>query len=311
MVNSCSCQPSASHAYLLLLSVVLCGYALIGKSVAYLGMPPLYIGEITLFLGLVTLLGVQYFTVMFASLPSLLLAAMMMWVIFRTTPFVGAYSFDALRDSMVIMYGCFSFIVIGLILDDPRRIDVLLARYGWMIGIFAPLLPLSIIAEKFFRGMIPFMPGTDIPILQLRPGEGAVHTAGAIVYVMAGFRRATKSWIVGICIALLLGVESRGALLAEILPIVFAGLMLGKVRQMLRIAVGGLALFAVAYAIEPVFIDYSVPRSSAERPISTRQLVGNVMGSIGQGDRQGENTKVWRLYWWDLIIADTVQGPHF
>src|SRR5687768_7142524 len=42
--------------YLNLLGVVLAGYALFGRSVAYLGVPPMYIGEIMLGLGLVALL---------------------------------------------------------------------------------------------------------------------------------------------------------------------------------------------------------------------------------------------------------------
>jgi hypothetical protein len=303
---------NATDAYLLLLSGVLCGYAVFGKGFAYLGMPPLYIGEIALFSGLAVLLVARHLTVMFASLPSLLLATMMMWVALRTAPYLGAYGIEALRDSMVVMYGFFAFIIIALVLNDPRRIDVLLTRYGRFIGIYVPLLPFSLLIQKYAGGMIPTLPGTSIPILQLRPGEGAIHMVGAVVYVMAGLQRATKLWIVLSCVSIaLLGVQSRAALFAGIIPLMFAGVVLGKTRQILVISIGCLALLAVAYAVEPMFIDYSAPTSSAERPVSTRQLVDNVTSTVGSANSQGEGTKRWRIYWWDLIVADTVHGPNF
>ena len=46
----------------------------------------------------------------------------MAWVLVRTLPFVGVYGFDALRDSVIVMYGGFAFFVIALLLEDARRI---------------------------------------------------------------------------------------------------------------------------------------------------------------------------------------------
>ena len=53
----------------------------------------------------------------------------MVWVLARTLPFVSVYGFDALRDSVIILYGGFAFIVIGLLLEDARRIDTVLRYY--------------------------------------------------------------------------------------------------------------------------------------------------------------------------------------
>lgn len=70
--------------------------------------------------------------------------------------------------------------------------------------------------------------------------------------------------------------------------------------------------FALASAVEPMFVDYTVATSSAERSISTRQVVDNIMSIAGRSAaEQTEATKMWRLYWWDIIIDDTVHGPHF
>jgi hypothetical protein len=41
---------------------------------------------------------------------------------------MGVHGFDALRDSVVIMYGGFAFVVIALLLEDGSRVNSIL-RY--------------------------------------------------------------------------------------------------------------------------------------------------------------------------------------
>ena len=81
---------SEGDRYLALLAIVLLGYALMGKGFAYLGFPPLYVGEIALLTGIVVFLRIGAFAGALATLPALLLVALMAWVLARTLPFVGA-----------------------------------------------------------------------------------------------------------------------------------------------------------------------------------------------------------------------------
>jgi hypothetical protein len=67
--------------------------------------PLIFIGEIAFFTGFVVLLRTGCLIAALTTLPSLTLAVAMAWVMLRTLPFVGVYGFDALRDSVVIMYG--------------------------------------------------------------------------------------------------------------------------------------------------------------------------------------------------------------
>jgi hypothetical protein len=87
--------------------------------------------------------------------------------------------------------------------------------------------------------------------------------------------------------------------------------MLGKIRELAIVLAAGLTIFAVAYVLEPAFIDYRETASSIERPISTRQIVNNIASTVGQGQEQGEGTKRWRVDWWNTIINNTVYGPYF
>ena len=98
-ISSTSKPADLSDYYLVLLSGVLLGYATIGKGFAYLGLPPIFIGEIALLTGFVILLRTGCLIAALTTLPSLILAATMAWVLLRTLPFIGLYGFDAPRDS--------------------------------------------------------------------------------------------------------------------------------------------------------------------------------------------------------------------
>jgi hypothetical protein len=125
--------------YLAFLAIVLLGYALIRKGFAYLGLPLLYVGEIAFLTGIVR---TGAFVGALATLPAVTLVVLMAWVLARRHPFIGLDGFDSLRDSAIVMYGGFAFIVIGLLLEDARRIDTLLRYYGMFLVAF-PAIPIG------------------------------------------------------------------------------------------------------------------------------------------------------------------------
>src|SRR6201747_2517823 len=95
-VSSASRPMSLGDHYLVLLGGVLVGYAMMGKGFAYLGFPPIYMGEAAFLAGIVVFLVTGCLVASLATLPSLVLAATMTWVLLRTLPYVGVYGFDAL-----------------------------------------------------------------------------------------------------------------------------------------------------------------------------------------------------------------------
>jgi O-antigen ligase len=110
---------------------------------------------------------------------------------------------------------------------------------------------------------------------------------------------------------IIVGVLSRGPMLAQVVPITFAVLVLGKWRQLALTLTMAMALFWIAYAVEPLFYEYVPAESSEERSISTRQVLDNVESIFGQGGEQTQGTKEWRLEWWNAIINYTFYGPYF
>ncbi len=312
-ISSTSKPIGLSGQYLILLSGVLLGYAMIGKGFAYLGLPPLFIGEIALSAGLVVMLRTGCLIAALATLPSLVLAATMIWVLLRTLPYVGVYGFDALRDSVVIMYGGFAFVIIALLLEDGRRINSMLWSFGTFVSIYVPAIPFLYAFSHYMADYVPNWPGYNVPFLEIRASEIAVHLTGAAVFVLVGFRKVSSLWILFVLAMLVMAsVSSRGAMLAFVLPFIFAVLVLGKVRELAAVLVVGLVIFATAYVVETAFTTgQREARTTSERSLSARQIVDNVASIAGQGGEQTEGTKTWRLEWWNIILANTVFGPNF
>jgi hypothetical protein len=296
--------------YLAFLAFVLLGYALMGKGFAYLGFPPLYMGEIALFAGIVIFVRTGAFVGAVATIPALLLIALMVWVLARTFPFVHTYGFDALRDSVIAVYGIFAFIVIGLLLEDSRRIDLILRYYGFMLISF-PAIPVGFWLTKYWVDYIPHLFG-PVPIVEIGASAVGTHLAGTMIYILIGYRKVSVVWIVVWFATLaLVSATNRGATLAVVVPVALAMLLLGRFRLMLTTIVAAVIIFAVMLAVESTFGEYNEAKDSIERPVSAHQIVENVKSIVGQSGHQTEGTKQWRLNWWDIIINDTLRGPNF
>jgi O-antigen ligase len=311
-ISSASRPMSLGDHYLVLLGGVLVGYAMMGKGFAYLGFPPIYMGEAVFLAGAIVFLRTGCFIAALTKLPSLLLAVLMIWVLLRTLPFVGVYGFDALRDSVVITYGGFAFIVVALLLEDARRINTIVGYYDAFLKIYIPAIPFLFAFNHYLADYMPHVPGTTVRLLWIGPSEVAVHLAGAVVFVLVGFRKATLLWILLVSATVVMtSALTRGGMLAFGLPVMFAMLVLGKWRRLVTVLVAGLVIFVAAYAVETSFTEYHEARSSTERSLSTRQMVDNLASIFGRAGEQTEGTKTWRLDWWNILINDTVFGPNF
>src|SRR5215469_1028871 len=296
--------------YLALLAIVLLGYALMGKGFAYLGLPPLYVGEIALLIGIIVFLRTGAFVGALATLPAVLLVALSALVLARTLPFFSLYGFDSLRDSAIVIYGGFAFIIIGLLLEDARRINIVLRYYRIMLASL-PAIFVGLLLTKYWGEHIPRLYG-PVPILDIGPSAVGTHLAGAMVFALIGYRKVSVAWVsVWFATLALVGATNRAATLAVVVPVVIAMLALGRYRLMLTTVVLTVGTFAVLLTLESAFGEYEEAKDSIERPVSAHQIVENGKSIIGQSGHQAEGTKRWRLNWWDIIINDTIHGPNF
>jgi hypothetical protein len=223
--------------YLAFLAIALLGYALMGKGFAYLGFPPLYMGEIAFFIGAIVFLRSGVLVASLATLPSLMLVALMVCVLAQTIPFVNVYGFDALRDSAVVMYGGFALIVIGLLLEDARRIDTVLRYYNILVVSF-PAIFVGFCLTTYWWEYIPRV--GSMPIVELTTSAVGTHVAGTMIFVLIGYRKVSFLWfLVWLATLTAVAATNRGATVAALGPVVFAMLMLGRLRLLATAMVAG------------------------------------------------------------------------
>jgi hypothetical protein len=302
---------SEGDRYLAFLAIVLLGYALMGRGFAYLGLPPLYVGEIALLIGTIVLLRSGALVASLAALPGVVLVALMVWVLARTLPFVSVYGLDALRDSTVVMYGVFAFIVVGLLLEDERRINTVLRYYNLLL-VSLPAIFAGFCLTLFWVEYIPRLVGAAA-IVDLTTSAVGTHLAGTMVFVLIGYRKVPRLWLpIWFATFALVAATNRGATLAILGPVVFSMLMLGRWRLLLTAMLGMVSALAVALAVESSFSLDSGAGPSAQRAVSAHQILKNAESILGDsGEQSVEGTKRWRLEWWDIIIHDTIYGPNF
>jgi hypothetical protein len=145
----------------------------------------------------------------------------------------------------VIMYGGFAFIVIALLLEDGRHINSTLRHFGAFVNIFIPIIPFLYAFHRYMGDDIPKWSGYNVPVLQIS-GEVTAHLAGAAVFALVGFRKMTPLWVIALFATVVMAsASSRGGMLAFVLPVIFAALVVGKLRALLTRAGSGATIFSL------------------------------------------------------------------
>jgi hypothetical protein len=247
---------------------------------------------------------------MLATVPSLLLATLFALVLTEAAAFVPTYGIDAIRDSVILLYSLFAFIVIALILEKPGRLDWILRAYGrfaWLYGIVGGLVfyLTASLAENFYADGL-YLPGTNIVLPYVRAGEVASHLSGAAVFMLLGFRRAPLPWVLLLLISIVMVTPGRGAMLSCAIPIGIAVVLAGQMRRVMPVLLLSGVLLAGTYAIG---LEIPVP---VERHIGPAQILDNFGSIFGTSDAENlDATKMWRLRWWQAIRHYTFDGPYF
>ncbi|MGI9506394.1 MAG: O-antigen ligase family protein [Geminicoccaceae bacterium] len=301
-------QPFGINDYYLgLLLFGLLGYSLFGRGFAYLGLPPLFIGEFLLVLGLIALLNSGASVATLSSVAGLWLIMLMVWTLARTAPYIGEYGVDALRDSVIALYGLYAFVMAGLLLERPDRLRRLIEAYGRFTYLFIPAVLILYPLQQITPDVIPTWPITGVPLVVLKPGDIGVHLAGISLFLLLGFRRLGVIWLILLLAAMAMAAtQGRGGMLAMVLPIALALVLVRANRPL--IFIGVLTASAVILAL---VLDLKLEFGD-RRVLSARQFVTNVI-SILSSTRSGDldDTKEWRLEWWGMIVDYTLNGRYF
>lgn len=297
--------------YLLLLGACLLGYALLGRSFAYLGVPPLFIGEVVLGLGLLVLVTRARALGVLSGMPVLaLLLVLIGWGLVRTIPYVPEYGLNAFRDWMVLGYGLFAFIAAGLILSRPERLRLLVERYRVFVLVMLSLIWAVYIAFKVFEPALPWLPWAPgaAKIVEAKGGDIMVHISAIAAFLVLGLIRPTPLVVAALAAnAGLIMVSNRGGMIAFALTLATAWVLRPPTAHFGKLVYAFVFFLALGLLIGP-----TVHIHGGTRTISVEQLWTNLVSIVDQSDSASlETTKTWRLAWWTKIVGYTVQGPYF
>lgn len=291
------------------LGLLLTGYVILGRGFAYFGAPPLFVGEMVLGLAVLALLySIGKWRI---DLISGVIILMMTLGALRTLPYIGEHGISALRDAVLWGYAFFALAVAAVL--RRHHVDEIVHWYGKLVPVIILLAPFAMFARTV-AAQIPNTPGTDVPLIDVKPGDMGVHLAGAGAFLLLGLwsrRSEYRSvleivlwpiWLVGIAMS---GSFNRGGLTAA-MSAVAVTLLLSPTRKITT------AIFAAALLITAVaFVNPSVELTRG-RDVSLGQLATNVSSLIvdtGRGDLEG--TREWRIDWWTDIVNYTVRGEYF
>lgn len=302
--------PGTPHdLYFAALLLAVAAYALTGKGFAYAGIPPLFPGELLLLAGLATFVYPSASLAAFASLPSALLLLMIGWVVIRTLPFLGTDGIDALRDSVVITYGLFAFVIANLILAKPSRIDRAVQWAGKFFSFYGASIFVVYTVSKNFENAMPHWPSSNTALVALRGGEAAVHIGAAAVFALLGLKRSTLPWIIMMILGFAaVSAQSRGGMLAIVVPFLLAAALSGRLKVPVVLTLAALPIIGVLYIGDVAVLE------SYHRRVNVAQLVDNaasIFVKTGSSDNTLDDTKTWRLRWWGKIVDYTVHGDAF
>ena len=209
-----SARRSPGHVWLIMLGVVLAGYAIAGRGFAYVGYPPIFISEITLLVGLVVL-GRQRRWLELLSMPTvLLILAFSALGVARTLPYLGTYGIDALRDGVLYGYSLFALVVTAVLISEPRLLPWLVRQYQKFAVWLLILLPAVMAVNLALGDAVPNWPWAEVSIVGQKPGDGPVHLGGVTALAALGLlHRRSLLWPILICgcIAVLGSISAAGS----------------------------------------------------------------------------------------------------
>jgi O-antigen ligase/polysaccharide polymerase Wzy-like membrane protein len=308
-----SVRPGWIHRFwVATLCLALLGYALLGKSFAYLGSPPIFVSEAILLAGVLSLLIgwrvlLRSGLLRWAMLPMYLF---MIWGATRTAPYWDEYGMDALRDGALWRYGVFAIVIYGLVAKDGWLLRSLVCRYRWFARIY-PFAALLVLLIQILHLTMPNVPGTQVPAVSTKTGDVAVHIAGVTAFTLVGLAELKSyAWFLSLFATVVVCASgNRGAAVSYLCAVIFVLVLSGRARAVIARLVLPLALLLSA----GFFLNPEIELHQA-REISLRQLAVNyasVVASFEDNPGNSESTKQWRLMWWTRIVDYTVFGDYF
>jgi hypothetical protein len=282
-------------------------YALLGKGFAYAGWQPFFAGEILLTAAIFALFFTGRVRALVLTPLGIIMACFLAWQAACMVPYLETYGLDSLRDSVIWAYSAFAWVVAALILRLRRPIEFLLSRYLVFVRLYLFLGPIAWLATLYLRDQLPVWSGTSVTIPLIKGGDYAVQLAGIFAFTYLGLRGSSIWWAVVVVAEAILGMASRGGLVAFLSACALIVMLRPRARRTFTTLAVALVLIALAATLD---VRFTPPGTTRE--MSFDLLSSSLLSVVSESERADlENTKGWRLRWWSHISDYTFSGAYF
>lgn len=292
------------------LAALLLGYMFLGRGFAHIGLGGVYIGDGVLAFALLTLV-MRLGAIRFSS-TQVLAVLFMLWGVATTLPYANQYGINALRDATIWGYAVFAFAVSVSIRRE--HFQVIRRWYPRLALVFVAWVPISWVVVNAFGNGIPVAPGSDVPILFFKPGDMAVHLAGAASFIFLSHRgtrelagRLVSRFLVWVPAVTVISYGRAAFLAFSVAMVVPLAARRPSKQALLRACIGGILVLSLFLAAGP-----NLGASPGSRGFSVGDLATRVASFFGATDDPSlTGTRDYRLAWWGKIVDYTVNGPYF
>ena len=306
-----------SVLYLIIVGFLLLGYWFFNKGFAYIGYKSIFVGEITLAIGLFAMFAGGGSLRILRSPIIWMLFLFLTWQVLIAVPGISKFGLLGVRDSVIWIYSIFAVLVSAALLRSHAFTKAPQWYFHFMPA-WVIVAPVVFLLPLLFPQAIPNFPGTDVPVLTMKPGDMGVHIGGAAAFLALGlhrqFRRSISRnpavqeiylWTFLLIGLVACGSRNRGGLVSALLACAFVALF-KPMNRMTKMVLPLLIVMMFAFAI-----DLKVPAGQG-REISLGQITDNIVSVFVKTDRGAlEGTERWRKEWWARIIDDTLYGDYF
>lgn len=309
--TSARVRSSAVGRWVTVFAGCLLGYAFLGRTFAYVGLPPLFVGEVMLVLGLGVAVGKGRLGAALGAWPLRLWGLLLVWTAARTLPYVATFGLDAPRDAMLVAYGFYAVVLAALLLAEPDRLRQLVGSYRTLVAVMLAAVWFVYGVTKLLGPGVPSLPwAPGVGVLSAKGGDLMVHMTGVVAFLMLGGRRLTPAVVaMAVFSAVIIMVSNRGGMVAFALGLGVVWLMRPSGTGAGRFAYA-LAAFVVAAALLGPLVQVKI--QDGTRDLSLEQVAENVKSIFVSSNSMAlDGTKRWRLLWWGDIVDYTVRGPYF
>ncbi len=172
-------RKSLEDLWLKALLLVLFGYSLLGKELAYL-----FPGEMVLLVGCIIFARSRRFGLLFNDPTLQIWMLFALWGLCRTVPFIGKWGCFAIRDAVIWGYGLVAVVVVAFVNNSSQLSRALNTYRKWMKRMIPSILVLLILSVGFVLRppAPPWAPEATFPLM--KAADASIHVAGAALLVL-------------------------------------------------------------------------------------------------------------------------------